>query len=421
MRLRLTVLLLALALLLGPFAAPALAAAPEETPAPEAEETPAPEAEETPVPEAEESPAPEEEAEAERPASLPRFVDDGELTAVVEQALTEALAPARLSYVPFSVAVHFTRTGETWYYNADEWYYTASLYKLPMIMRFSRMAEDGELEDVMAVFRENVEFIKQRCLIYSDNSWAGALWRNVFTENGVMQRVALEYSHFPEDELPPEYQGNMLYSARFMLGIVREVYEHPEKYPKVLDYMCQAQPEQYFRHELEGRYRIAQKYGSAEGFNHTAGVIWTPSPILLVVMSNRLAVQLGDETIGHVAAAVAEYALLVDERADAWEAAEAERLAAERAAAEQAAAEAAAKAEAERIAAEKAAAEAAAATPAPTSAPEPAPASPGHPEAWALLLIPAAAAAWLLLRKKRQPAAAPSGDAEASPAPNAEK
>ena len=130
MRLRLTVLLLALALLLGPFAAQALAAAPEETPAPEAEETPSPEAEETP--------SPEEETEAERPASLPRFVDDGELTAVVEQALTEALAPARLSYVPFSVAVHFTRTGETWYYNADEWYYTASLYKLPMIMRFSR-------------------------------------------------------------------------------------------------------------------------------------------------------------------------------------------------------------------------------------------------------------------------------------------
>ena len=68
----------------------------------------------------------------------PTFVDDGELTAVVEQAVEESLAGTRLTNVPVSVAVYFTRSGESWYYNGDEWYYTASLYKLPMIMRFTR-------------------------------------------------------------------------------------------------------------------------------------------------------------------------------------------------------------------------------------------------------------------------------------------
>lgn len=253
-------------------------------------------------------------------ASPPPFVDDEELSAIVEQALEESIAGARLYQVPLSVAVLFTRSGETWYYHADEWYYTASLYKLPMIMRFSRMLEDGELEDVPAVFREQGELIKERCLVYSDNSWASALWRNVFTRDGDMARAALDFSHFPEEELPADYFSSLKYSARFTLGILQELYEHPDRYPGVLDYMRQAQPRAYFRHELEGKYEVAQKYGSADGYNHTAGIVWTPSPILLVIMSNHLAVQLGDETIGHVAAAVADYALLVDDRADRWEA-----------------------------------------------------------------------------------------------------
>lgn len=362
-------------------------------------------------------------AEDEAP-DRPAFVDDAELTAIVENALAESLYGTYLTNVPLSVAVCFTRTGEVWYYNADEWYYTASLYKLPMIMRFTRMAEDGELADQLPVFTEQTEYIKQRCLIYSDNSWAGALWRNLFTEDGVMQRTALAYAHFPEEELPPEYMGNMLYSARFMLGIVQELYDNADQYPMVIDYMKQAQPNAYFRHELEGVYDVAQKYGSADGYNHTAGIIWTPSPILLVVMSNRLAVQLGDQTIGHVAAAVADYALVVDERADAWEEQEAARIAAEQAAAE--AAEAAAREEAERIAAEQAAAAAAAAaaaTPVPLPTPAPEPEAPCTSPLWALLLIPAAAGTWALLHweKKRHALPPPAAEGEAAPDNNEHK
>lgn len=407
---RLTVLLLALALLLGAAAVPAFAGAPEETPPAETEEPPAeteelPAATEEPPAETEEPPAATEEAPAEEDSG-PHFVDDAELTAIVEKALEESLYGTQLTNVPLSVAVCFTRTGEVWYYNADEWYYTASLYKLPMIMRFTRMAEEGELEDEIAVFSEQTEYIKQRCLIYSDNSWASALWRNLFTENGVMQRIALEYSHFPEDELPPEYAGNMIYSARLMLGIVQELYNNAELYPNVIDYMKEAQPNEYFRHELEGVYEIAQKYGSADGFNHTAGIIWTPSPILLVVMTNRLAVQLGDKTIGHVAAAVADYALVVDERADEWDRQEAERIAAEEAAAAAAAEEAAAQTP------EPSAAPTPAPEPAPTPEPEPAPQT--LSPLWALLLIPAAAGVRALTRlKNRRGEKPPSPDGDA--------
>lgn len=317
----------------------------------------------------------------------PAFVDDEELTAVVEQAIEEILGAAGLSWVPVSVAVTFTRSGESWFYKGDDWYYTASLYKLPLVMRYSQMAENGELENALPVFSEKTEYIKQRCLIYSDNGWAGQLWNNLFSEPGSVARAALAYSHFPEDELCDEFYSRLIYSPRFMLGIVQELYSNPDDYPNVLDYMREAQPGEYFRREREGVYEVAQKYGSADGSNHTAGVIYTPSPILLVVMSSSLGPMMGDHLIGHVSAAIADYALLVDERADAWDAKRAEELAAA------------------AVTPEPTPSPTPVPTPAPTAAPAPEPepeSAQGHGPLWALLLIPALGGVWALARAKKR-------------------
>ena len=313
----------------------------------------------------------------------PAFVDDEELNAVVKQAIEECLGPAGLSGIPIGIAVTFTRSGESWFYNSDEWFYTASLYKLPLVMRYSQMVENGELEDALPVFSEKAEYIKQRCLIYSDNGWAGQLWSHLFSEPGAVARNALAYAHFPEDELPADFYGRLTYSPRFMLGILQELYSNPDAYPNVLDYMHEAQPGEYFRAELEGSYEVAQKYGSAEGSNHTAGVIYTPSPILLVVMSYGLGPMLGDRMIGHVSAAIADYALRIDERAEAWERKRAEELAA--------------------VTPEPTPSPTPAPTPAPTPEPVPAPEKPqGVSPLWALLLIPAAGGAWIWIRAKKR-------------------
>lgn len=315
----------------------------------------------------------------------PAFVDAEELTALLESARKEAYPGA----AALSVAVLFTRSGESFFYNADAWYYSASLYKLPMIMRFSRMVEDGGLEDANPVFLEKAETIKERCLVYSDNSWASSLWRLVFNGPDSIQRAALDYAQFPEEELPEDYYERTQYSARFLLGLLEELYENSGEYPGVLDYMKQAQPGQYFRGELEGRYDVAQKYGSAEGVNHAAGMIWTPSPILLVVLTNGMGARQGDLVIAHVAAAVADYALQVDERADTWDKLLADAEAEDAAAAEQARAQAVAKAR-------DSAAQAGAAPQEPEAAARRVPWQP------ALLIVPAAALGFWALKRRHK-------------------
>ena len=328
-------------------------------------------------------------AEAEPPA----FIDSDELTAVVEQAVADFFKRSGVD-IPLSVAVTFTRTGETWYYNADEWIYTASVYKLPLMMKLSNLKKYDALGDYPEVLSVQTDTIMERCLVHSDNHWALFTWRSMYASDDKFMHAALELAHFPEDELPAGFFNTQKFSARFTLGIVQELYEHPDEYPDVLEYMKLAQPQEYFRCELEGEYEIAQKYGSADGANHTAGIIYTPSPILLVVMTNGLGASFGNHLIGHVAKAIADYALLVDERADAWEA------------------ELAAMATPEPTAEPTPAP-----TPVPTAEPTPVPAPASTPEPspaptptaldrvqplWLLALIPISALGlWLILKKKR--------------------
>ena len=312
------------------------------------------------------------------------FVDEEELTAVVERALEEKYGANAL----VSVAAHFTRTGEDYFYNGDEWYYTASVYKLPMIMRFTRLLAEGDPDGrIPPSFVEQAELIKERCLVYSDNSWAAALWENVFTWSGAVVDDAVDFAQFPRDELPDDFYKHTIFSPRLTLGVLKELYAHPDEYPGVIDYMKQAQPGEYFRGELEGVYEIGQKYGSDEGYNHTAGIIWTPHPVLLVVMSRYLGSELGKEMIAHVAAAVAQYALTVDERADAHERALSEAEAAAQAAA--AAQEATPEPES-------------APTPEPTPAPEAEPTRPGMLRWLGLAVVPLGALALIPARRKKR-------------------
>lgn len=236
--------------------------------------------------------------------------DEAELAEVVKKASDEA----NVSSADIGVAICFTRSGECCYYNADEWMYGASLYKLPMIMKFSNMGKNGELEGLGEGFRQNIEKIKEGCLVYSDNSWALALSKYVFPDSAQLRQINADIAGWTEDMLPQDFYKTMCYSPRFMLDILKELYVNADEYPGVIDYMRQASPERYFRREMEGRYVIAQKYGSADDVTHAAGIIYTEYPVLLVVMTSGTGVSNGGKLVGIVSKAVMDYCEAVDER-----------------------------------------------------------------------------------------------------------
>ena len=231
----------------------------------------------------------------------------------LDQRIDTVIRNDGLEHTDVSVAYCYTGTGECYYYNADEWYYSASLYKLPMIMSLVRMKEEGELT---VDFNEDFDYIIHRCLVYSDNSWSLAIHRLVFTPQSELRGLDAQLAGFPEEELPDGYYNNNIYSARFMLGVVQELYENAEDYPRVIDHLLEAQPDEYFRGELGDRYPIAQKYGSAHPVVHTAGIVYTPTPFLLVVMTSYAGIIPGEQLIGRLAETIADYTLLLDERCE---------------------------------------------------------------------------------------------------------
>ena len=144
-----------------------------------------------------------------------------------------------------------------------------------------------------------------------------------------------------------------------MNNTLRTLYREPESFPNIIECMLRTQPGKYYRQTLEGQYEVAQKYGQFDGYLNNAGIIYTPTPIILVVFTYR--VDSNMELFGELAQIMADYSLTLDERAAQREA---ERMADEEAAAAEAerqrlAAEEEAQKEAERIAEEKAQEEAA--------------------------------------------------------------
>lgn len=291
----------------------------------------------------------------------PVFADDtGQEPLLNPEELDEMFDAFRverdLDETNFSVAYCYTGTGETWFYNEDTYFEGASLYKLPLMMAIARKVSSGELQQTDQIYGIDISYMQEMALTYSNNE-ISEMMIGYFQPFKDYRTMLAEIAGIPIEEVPDDYFRTNTYSARFMLGVLQELYNNQETYPNIIPCLLNAQPNQFFRLNLEGQYEIAQKYGSAASHTHTAGIIYTPTPCLVVVMTKYA--YAAERVIGDAAQLLAEYSLTLDERqaqriaeAEAREAARLEeeaRLKAEQEAAEQA------RLEAEEAAAEEAA------------------------------------------------------------------
>lgn len=274
--------------------------------------------------------------------------------AELEKLLADFTAERGLDESNFSLAYCYTGTGETWYYNGDTYFEGASLYKLPLMMGVARLVSEGQLAQEDELYGMSVSYIEKMAITYSDNEISETMI-GYFTPFKAYRAMLAELAGIPAEELPSNYNSSNVFSARFMLGVLQNLYENPDTFPNILECMLDAQPEHFFRLNLEGVYDVAQKYGSADGNMHTAGIIYTPTPCLLTVMTHNASS--AEYVIGDAAKMLADYTLTLDGRlaerqAEAEARAKEEAQAEAEARAEEEAQEAARQAEEEKAAAE---------------------------------------------------------------------
>ncbi|MBQ9663803.1 MAG: hypothetical protein IJV40_11695 [Oscillospiraceae bacterium] len=250
-----------------------------------------------------------------------------------------------VAYRDFSIGFCYTGTGDSWYYDADTWMYSASMYKVPVAMLLAEKVASGELTQQSVVNGTTVEFLESTALVYSNNDSGHSMVSYLGgTYAGKCSDMTEKFTDLPADYYSSDFIDVSYYTARYMTKVMKTLYDGgEEKFPHVIEYLLQAQPGAYYKRipEMENTYQIAQKFGAYEepngnNNNHCTAIIYTPTPIVVTVMTRN--VMDYQNVIALVGQHLAEYALELDRKAEELKRAEEERAAAEAAAAAAAAA-----------------------------------------------------------------------------------
>ncbi len=319
--------------------------------------------------------------------------------AYLNQWMEEYLQSRGITYdwQDFSVGFCYTATGDCWFYDADVFMYSASLYKVPVCMMIAEEIAAGDFTWTDTIQGSTVEYLVRSALVYSNNDFGHVLVSFLGgSYRGKCSDRSIAYTDLDPEYFPREFTEQSYYSARYMTRVMQTLFAGgEERFPRVNEYLLQAQPNEYMNLRLKDRWPVAQKYGAYDegnGYNnnHTAAIIYTPTPIVAVVMTRNV----GDyqNRIAEVGEFLADYSLELDGKLAQREAEEAAREAAAREA-EQAAREASPSPEP----APEPAVTPAASTPAPAERPAPAPLPAASPEPAPAAEQPLPLGLWIIL------------------------
>ena len=293
----------------------------------------------------------------------PEAADSGEESIIDKEALDAQMQALVSQYVSagyikesqISIAYTYLATGDSWYLNPDMWYYSASLYKVPLMMILAEREAKGELTPDSMIEDKNLADTETAALVYSNNDVAHASLRYISGKTDKKESetatrpLYMEYSDLPENYYHSDFVNYSYFSVRFMNDVMKTLYGEPNSFPHIIDLLKQAEPEKYLHLKLGNTYPIAQKYGYYKDsrqtvWNNISGIIYTPNPIVVTVMTADAAK--GEQFMGDVGELLVNYTLELDSQLEAHK----QQLALAQAQAEaeaKAAAEAEAKAQAE--------------------------------------------------------------------------
>lgn len=259
--------------------------------------------------------APRAAADDEIPAAEEPFtvIGEGELETLIDAYLTEN------RIYPDSIGIGFlyTETGEEWYYNGDEAFYSASLYKVPLLMLVSNMVARGELEQDAVIEGHTLTEMEKFILTVSNNAYAHILFNTFWPDNREGRALWPALAGMELSDMPDGFVRTSEFTARFMTRVMYTLYSDPGSYPMVLDFLKQATPEKFFRFRLEGQVEIAQKFGEYENFRHVSGIIYTEHPIIVTYLTENVLAH--GRFSSDLAVRLVEYAKLLDQRVEEHE------------------------------------------------------------------------------------------------------
>lgn len=177
-----------------------------------------------------------------------------------------------------------TVTGEEHFHQPDKYMIGASVYKVPLNMAFAEKISKGEMNWDTPTPEMTYESMMRESIIYSNNDLSGTLMIQLAGGYyGFLDYIA-PYLGVDPKTVDSQYY-NERFTARQYITCLKTLYHESERFPKIIETMLEAEPENYFRY-TERRYDIAHKYGWwQEGWIlsvNDVGIVYTDDPIIIV-------------------------------------------------------------------------------------------------------------------------------------------
>lgn len=254
------------------------------------------------------------------------IIDANALKSRIDSYITEQGIGGKNKVI--SIGYCYTATGDSWYYDGDQWCYSASLYKVPCCMLLAEKEYNGEItKDTMITTQYasgTVDYMERKSIVESDNYTGHAIVEYLGgTYNGKCADQTIKFTSLPEDYFPSDFKDYSYYSAKYYTQVLQTLFKDSDKFPRILDYMKQDQSYHYLDKDLNGAYQVAQKYGAFEEKNgnknyHSAGIVYTPNPVIITVMTKNIT---GFEKhIGALSKILVDYTLELDSQLAAYNA-----------------------------------------------------------------------------------------------------
>lgn len=182
-------------------------------------------------------------------------------------------------------------TGEEHYYNGDKYMVAGSMYKVPLNMYYARMVSEGEMDWDTPIYTVKYEWLMEDSIISSNNDFAEILWRNLGGGNyNNYRRAIAPLMGEDADTVDGKYYENNFFTPEQMIYCLRLLYDEQEQFPRIIETMQQAEPENYFKLH-ENRFDIAHKYGYLQEEYHfylnDCGIAFTDDPIAIVMFTDN--------------------------------------------------------------------------------------------------------------------------------------
>ena len=220
------------------------------------------------------------------PAPERDFAPDADAGSVVEEYLRDN----EVDTDRLTLGYMNTVTGETYLLNGDEYLYPASMYKVALCMYWAEKVSRGEMEWTDEVDTQSLERLVEGTLERSDNRFAGSLLLEVSPLFPEYRAAMAPFYGIDPAAMPPEYEKDGYNTARQILHNLAMLYGNPDRYPRILDYMRSAEPDDYFLSDPKP-WPVAHKYGYYDEGGLTindCAVVYTDDPFLLVVFTHNL-------------------------------------------------------------------------------------------------------------------------------------